>query len=142
MSTTVETHIATNKALVSAWFAALSDGRFDDAWALMDPEGDYWVLRQRIAMPVPEFAGVYGDHMQKTFVDGLRFTLGQLTAEDDRVAAVAEGNGELRSGKPYENLYHFLFVVRDGRIQHVWEYGDTYQSWKAFSPDAQTESGG
>jgi ketosteroid isomerase-like protein len=146
MSTTVGAHpvddtLAANKAVVRAWFAALSAGHLDDAWALMDPAGDYWVLRQRVAMPVPQFATVYGEHMENTFVDGLQFTVGELTAEDDRVAAIAEGKAQLRRGAPYENLYHFLFVLRGGRIRHVREYADTYQSWRAFSADAPSGDG-
>jgi ketosteroid isomerase-like protein len=31
----------------------------------------------------------------------------------------------MKNGKTYQNLYHFLFVVRDGKIQSVKEYLDT-----------------
>jgi ketosteroid isomerase-like protein len=127
-----------NKAAVLAWFAALSDARYDDAWALMDPAAEYWVLRQRVSIPMADFADLYVGHMKKTFVDGLRFTPSTLTAEDDRVAALSDSDGELLSGGRYDNKYHFLFQLSAGRITRVWEYGDTYQSWKAF---AQNEEG-
>jgi ketosteroid isomerase-like protein len=127
-----------NKAAVLEWFSALSEGRYDDAWALMDPAAEYWVLRQRISIPMADFADLYVGHMKKTFVDGLRFTPGTMTAEDDRVAVVADSDGELVRGGRYDNTYHFLFQLRDGLITRVWEYGDTYQSWKAF---AQQEEG-
>jgi ketosteroid isomerase-like protein len=84
-----------------------------------------------------EFADLYVGHMKKTFVDGLRFTPTTLTAEDDRVAVLADSDGELVSGARYDNKYHFLFQLRDGLITNVWEYGDTYQSWKAFAQDKE-----
>ena len=126
-----------NKGAVLEWFAALSEGRYDDAWAIMDPAAEYWVLRQRISIPMVEFADVYVGHMKKTFVDGLRFMPGTMTAEDDRVAVLADSEGELVSGAQYDNKYHFLFQLRDGLITHVWEYGDTYQSWKAFGGNSE-----
>jgi uncharacterized protein len=128
-----------NKGAVLEWFSALSEARYDDAWALMDPAAEYWVLRQRVAVPMAEFADLYVGHMKKTFVDGLRFTPGTMTAEDDRVAVLADSDGELVSGGRYDNKYHFLFQLRDGLISSVWEYGDTYQSWKAFAQGKDKE---
>lgn len=126
-----------NKGAVLEWFSALSEARYDDAWALMDPSAEYWVLRQRVSIPMAEFADLYVEHMKKTFVDGLRFTPGTMTAEDDRVAVLADSDGELVSGGRYDNKYHFLFQLRDGLISGVWEYGDTYQSWKAFGGSSE-----
>ena len=56
---------------------------------------------------------------------GLRVTPKGLTAEGERVAVEAESYGETATGKIYNNLYHFLFEVRDGKIQAVREYLDT-----------------
>ncbi len=133
-----------NKGAVLEWFSALSEARYDDAWddawALMDPAAEYWVLRQRVSIPMTEFADLYVGHMKKTFVDGLRFTPGTMTAEDDRVAVLADSDGELVSGGRYDNKYHFLFQLRGGLINKVWEYGDTYQSWKAFAQGKEEQN--
>ena len=59
------------------------------------------------------------------FPDGLQFTILETTAEGDRVAIEAESKGVAASGVPYHNLYHFLMVVRDGRIHRFKEYMDT-----------------
>jgi ketosteroid isomerase-like protein len=56
---------------------------------------------------------------------GLRITPKGVTAEGDRVAVEAESYAKLKNGRVYNNLYHFLFVVRDGKIQQVKEYLDT-----------------
>jgi len=47
------------------------------------------------------------------------------TAEGDRVAVEAKGEGVLANGKPYENIYHFLILLRDGRICMVQEHCDS-----------------
>jgi ketosteroid isomerase-like protein len=59
------------------------------------------------------------------FPEGLKFTIKNLTAEDDRVAIEAESYGRHRSGKIYANQYHFLMRVRDGKITEWREYLDT-----------------
>ena len=56
---------------------------------------------------------------------GLKLTPKALTAEGDRVAVEAESYGETASGKIYNNRYHFLIEVRDGKIQAGREYLDT-----------------
>ena len=59
------------------------------------------------------------------FPKGLAFSIRAMTAEGERVAIEAECNGIHVSGKPYHNYYHFLLVVRDGRIVQFKEYMDT-----------------
>lgn len=59
-------------------------------------------------------------------IDGaLRLTPTGVTAEGDRVAVEAESYAKMKNGKTYQNKYHFLFTVRDGKIQAVKEYLDT-----------------
>jgi ketosteroid isomerase-like protein len=41
------------------------------------------------------------------------------TAEGERVAVEAHSSGELKTGGRYENRYHFLFVVRGGKVQSL-----------------------
>jgi ketosteroid isomerase-like protein len=54
-----------------------------------------------------------------------KITVHGVTAEGDRVAIEAEGHAELTNGKVYRNLYHYLFVFRDGKICTVKLYNDT-----------------
>jgi ketosteroid isomerase-like protein len=59
-------------------------------------------------------------------IDGaMRLTALGVTAEGDRVAVEAESHAKMKNGKTYQNKYHFLFQVRDGKIQAVKEYLDT-----------------
>ena len=56
---------------------------------------------------------------------GLRMTVKSLIAEGDRVAVEVVSHGELKNGRVYENEYHALLTVRDGRICEFKEYMDT-----------------
>ena len=48
-----------------------------------------------------------------------------LTAEDDRVAAAFDGRGRLIDGRSYENTYHTLFFLRNGKVCELRELFDT-----------------
>jgi uncharacterized protein len=52
-------------------------------------------------------------------------TMKAITAEADRIALEAESDADLVNGKHYHNYYHFLFVIRDGRVTEAREYLDT-----------------
>ena len=59
------------------------------------------------------------------FPKGVRFEILAMTAEGERVAVEAESHGIHVSGRPYHNQYHFLLVIRDGKIRRFKEYMDT-----------------
>lgn len=59
------------------------------------------------------------------FPEGLEFAVLETTVEGERVAIEAESRGVHVSGKPYHQLYHFLMVVRNGKIHRLKEYMDT-----------------
>jgi hypothetical protein len=56
---------------------------------------------------------------------GIRFEFLNFTAEDDRVACEARGYAKVISGEEYNNEYHFLITLRDGKISRLVEYLDT-----------------
>lgn len=66
--------------------------------------------------------------------NGIEFRILHLTAEEDRVAAEIEGYSTLVTGAPYNNQYHMLFFIRDGKIYKMKEYLDTKLADAAFGP--------
>ena len=62
---------------------------------------------------------------EETVAGRIDFTVGPLTAEDDRVAAIVASRTEFGLQGPYSNLYHFLFQLAGGRIVKAWVYYDT-----------------
>jgi len=119
--------LADNKATVLRYFDILSHSDFD---ALMDIYDD----SMRLHVPGDTLiSGSFGkaelaksaSEVLGAFPQGLAFTVTGMTAEDDKVAVQAESYGIHVSGKTYDNKYHFLITVRDGKIFESREYMDT-----------------
>ena len=62
----------------------------------------------------------------------IRIRVTGVTAEGDRVAVEAQGYAKLKNGKTYENLYHFLFIIKDGKIQTAKEYCDFHHAYEVL----------
>lgn len=115
-----------NKAIVQKLFAAINAQDIAAAEALLSDELNWWIIGR---------AKVSGHHDKRTIrllfkmifrgFNSFAFTLHDITAEDDRVAVTAESRGDHKSGKTYNNNYHFLMFLKDGKITRVKEYFDT-----------------
>lgn len=57
--------------------------------------------------------------------EGRTYTLHHVLADDGAAAAHVTLSAVTVSGRPYENRYVFVFEIRDGLIQEVWEHLDT-----------------
>jgi ketosteroid isomerase-like protein len=123
-----------NKALVRDFYRLMNERRFPEMWELCVPDGKWDGGRAS----TDDFASI--ERMKAVIVDpmpifadgGITFTVHSLTAEDDRVAAEVESNAPLVNGKVYNNHYHMLFVIRDGKIAIVKEYADTAHARDVF----------
>ena len=68
---------------------------------------------------------------------GLTMSVDSAIAEGDKVALEVRSHGQLTNGRVYEQEYHFLMTVRDGKICAVKEYLDTQHAhavWFASQP--------
>jgi ketosteroid isomerase-like protein len=65
---------------------------------------------------------------------GLNPKILYATAEDDRVSLDWEGNCELVSGERYDNKYHMLLFIRDGRVCKLKEYLCTLLAERVLVP--------
>jgi ketosteroid isomerase-like protein len=119
--------------VVVEWFAALSEGRIADAMTLMEPGGPYFLLRQRRTITNADFGEIMRGLIGTTFTRAIAWSLGLITEQDDRVAVVAGSYVPLTAGGTYENLYHFLFRIRNGLIAEGFEFGDTLRSAQTFA---------
>jgi ketosteroid isomerase-like protein len=100
------------------------------------PDGVEFAGRHEVMRNIVEsIAGLYDTRV------GLHPEIQHLTAEDDRVAAELVIRGRSKaSGRDYENHYHFLFVIREGRIVEFHEHLDTLYAFRAlFEPAGITE---
>ena len=119
--------VTANKRLAEEFFAALN--RADSA-AIAKLYADDGVLWTAGALP---FSGRFTkaqaiqgmDQILSLFPEGLKFTITGMTAEGERVAIEAESHGRHVSGRMYHNQYHFLMIIRNGRVAEFKEYMDT-----------------
>jgi uncharacterized protein len=122
--------VEANKQIVLSFFEHFSAGKVDAALALMADTATWWVAGhpEKFALAGTKTKAQFAELVQgigAAMPKGLRVTPKGITAEGERVAVEAESYGETASGKIYNNLYHFLVEVRDGKIQAVREYLDT-----------------
>lgn len=71
-------------------------------------------------------------NMSEMMSSPIQMTIVGMTAEDDRVAVEATSFGPMKTGPNYENRYHFLFRIRDGKVFEVREYSCSYHAEKIF----------
>lgn len=139
-----------NKDLVARYFAAIAAHDLDGLAALMDPG-----LRFRCAGGTGFEDSVVFDS-PTALVDDIRINVGrlydpavgirpevlELIAEGDRVAAEVRIRGRSAvTGLPYDNLYVFLFWIRDGLFVKIHENLDTAYAMKTLLGPAGVETG-
>lgn len=112
--------IAENKALVLDFMAHL--GSDAPKWDLLDDNAVWWI-QGRGEMGKAEFQQVAGGI--KHIAVASQMFINHVTAEDDRVAIESRSEIEMKDGRTFRNTYHFLFIVRDGRIVGAREHFDT-----------------
>lgn len=126
--------VVANKALVAQFFKAFSASDFDTALSLMADDASWWVAG------TTDISGTYTKEGFRELVGGvvggtkagIALTPTGITAEGHRVAAEASSDGETLDGKRYQNLYHFLFECRAGKIVAVREYMDPLHVREVF----------
>jgi ketosteroid isomerase-like protein len=119
-----------NKKVVLGFLAALDSGDGAAAMAALADDASWTVVGHGLpvsgTMTKTEFIELTGTQAD-VYQGPLMITPTGITVEGQRVAVEATAHGTIRrNGKSYDNSYHFLFVVHDGKIQQVKEYMDTY----------------
>lgn len=116
-----------NKKLVLGFFESMNSGNGAAVMNALADSATWWVAGN-FPLSGTKTKAQFGDLVGQlgSKIDGaLRLTPIACTAEGDRVAVEAESYARMKNGKTYQNQYHFLFVVRNGKIQQVKEYLDT-----------------
>jgi uncharacterized protein len=126
-----------NKHLAYQFIDRFTANDIAGALDLMTDDATWWIAGKPDQLPA---SGVYSKeqiarllhNMIGQLLNGLRITVKSLVCEGDKVAMEAESYGELRNGRVYNQEYHFLLTIRDGKIKAVKEYLDTqhvYAIW-------------
>ena len=110
--------IEENKRVVLEFLDHQYSFHMEEAFALVADDATWWMPGK---LP---FSGTYSkaeiravfDTVPSRFVGVPDMRITTVTAEDDRVAVEVEGHGTSVTGFEYDNTYHMLFRVRDGKI--------------------------
>jgi uncharacterized protein len=119
--------VEANKDVAVRWLNAVAEGDGASLAALCTEDVVHEIMGTSVVsgpLHLNDLVALAGSLFQIT-KNGLQFTILNVTAEQDRVSVQFTGTSELVSGVPYNNVYHLLFRLRDGKICEGWEYCDT-----------------
>jgi hypothetical protein len=122
-----------NKKIAIKFFEALSSGSetyldFYTDDSIIWTAGDNAIGGTRTKQEIIEFAQGVLD----SFPNGITFKITGITGENERVAVEVDGEAIHASGLPYNNQYHFLLTIKDGKILELKEYMDTQLAAKVL----------
>lgn len=117
--------------------------RFMDVFSTGDAQATVALMTEDATWWVAGATGLSGTYDRAAFAKLLRsvneictgpikLTPKEWTIDGDRVAVETESLTHTRAGRKYNNQYHFLFRVRDGKIAGVREYLDTMHTQSVF----------
>ena len=120
-----------NKEIAIKFFEALSSGSstyldFYNDDSIIWTAGDNDIGGTRTKKEIVDFA----EGILAAFPTGIIFNITGITAENERVAVEVSGEAVHASGKPYNNKYHFLLTIKNGKILELKEYMDTQMAAK------------
>lgn len=125
-----------NTALVEEFMQVFSTGDVDKILSYLSPTATWWV-----GGTIEGISGTKNKEEFGTMLSGLStatkngaitLTPEAFTAQGERVAVETESYSEMTNGKVYNNSYHFVFVIRDGKIETVKEFLDTEHTRAVF----------
>ena len=125
-----------NKEIAKEFVEAMQISNVDKLKTMITDDFSWWIIGK------PEYLATAGEHDTEYFLsffkgaelfpDGTDFKITSMIAEDNKVAAEAEFKAKTAMGTDYENYYHFLFIVENGKVKRMKEYMDTYHAKVTF----------
>ena len=115
-----------NKQITREFFEALSTGS-DKYLDFYTDDSIIWTAGHNAIGGTRTKAEVisFAQNILSAFPSGITFNIKGITAEDERVAVEISGEAIHASGETYNNQYHFLLKIKDGKILELKEYMDT-----------------
>ena len=118
--------IKKNKEIAIKFFEALSSGSeayldFYNDDSIIWTAGNNAIGGTRTKKEIIDFA----QGILAAFPTGITFNITGMTAENERVAVEVSGEAIHASGEVYNNKYHFLLTIKNGKIIELKEYMDT-----------------
>src|SRR5262249_39908250 len=118
--------IEDNKRIVSELLSRFTASDIEGVLDMMTDDATWWIAGKPGSTPATgprskeEIARLF-HYMTGQLKNGLRMTVKSMISEGDSVAVEVESYGELTNGRVYNQEYHMLIVIRDGKISAVRE---------------------
>lgn len=114
--------MATVGEVAWSFFDLMSQGRIEDAVAVLDDEGTFWEVMTRDTVRMPDHKVALAGSLK---IVPMTFTQHSLLELGEQVVIEVESSADLEDGSIYNNLYCFILTIRGDKILHVREYMDT-----------------
>jgi uncharacterized protein len=124
MTVTTSSLVEEQKEVVRQFFQRNSAGDIAGAVSLFRDDATYWIPSTRETQGMRPFAKGLA-WVQSRLEGPIRYELGTMVAEPNKIAVQVEGFGKTVEGKTYNNLYHVYFEFDGIRIVRAREYNDT-----------------
>lgn len=124
-----------NKVIVDQFFNDITSGNIESAFALVSENARWWVpgnLPFSGTKTKSEYLKIV-NMITRGFPTGFSLKVTDLIAEGDKVAAEVVSEGRHINGKNYNNHYHFLFRIKEGKFVEVKEYMDTLHLYQLIA---------
>lgn len=125
-----------NKDIVRQYVSAVNRGDQASILDLLSDDFTFTCLSRR-----PEWLRLCWDREQFAAAPGMMSSqmktpivmkINGMIGERDQVAVEAESYGDMNNGKIYDNAYHFVFRMKDGKIAEVKEYSCSFTANDVF----------
>lgn len=125
-----------NKDIVASFMEVFSKGDVDAILSYLSESATWWVGGTIDGISGTKNKTEFGEMLTglaaSTKTGAIKLTPLAWTAEGNRVAVETESYSELKNGRVYNNLYHFVFEIRDGKIERIKEFLDTEHTRAIF----------
>lgn len=128
----------TNKELVTQFIEAMRVSDVEKLKTIIADDFSWWIngkieyLQTAGEHDKDFFIGFFGGGAE-LFPEGAKFEVTGMVAEGNKVATEASITAKTAMGSLYENDYHFLFTIEDGKVVRMKEYMDTYHAKTTFN---------
>jgi len=125
-----------NQDLVAEFMEVFGTGEVERILSYMTDDATWWVGGTLEGVSGEKGREAFGEMLgglsSLTKTGAIALKPLKWTCQGERVAVETESYSELNNGRVYNNLYHFAFVLRDGKIASVREYLDTEHTRAIF----------
>ncbi len=136
--------IEQNKTAAKLFYERFTANDIAGIMATMTDDATFWILGKAATGRVtgefskPQIEKIFTGMLAR-LKNGLKMEVKSCIAEGDQVALQVVSYGELKDGRVYDQQYHALMRIKDGKIASIREYLDTQHVEQVWFADSSAE---